>query len=152
MRVLFPPFVGVVLSVEAGLDFPASEKRKILTSAQTTPAHCQPLSRSSKISMAPTSVHIGRVACIGETTDSGRYFTLIYAKTHELSTMQDFTKISRCPRASTFGTKNRVLSIISGNSRESRSGIASNKADRHTLPVNTVSTSPCCKARFLLTS
>ena len=51
-----------------------------------------------------------------------------------------------------YGIRVLPLSIISGDSRESRSGIASNKADRHTLPANTVSTSPCCKARFLLTS
>ena len=33
-----------------------------------TPTHCQVLSRSPKISSAPTSVHIGRVACSGLTT------------------------------------------------------------------------------------
>ena len=37
-----------------------------------TPIHCQELSRSPKISNAPMSVHIGRVACIGLTTESGR--------------------------------------------------------------------------------
>ena len=61
--------------------------------ASNTPIHCQTLSRSPKNRNAPTSTITGRVALIGPTMVSGRFFMPKYPNTQLLSTMQLFSSM-----------------------------------------------------------
>ena len=129
-----------------------NEKTKIEPIARRMPTHCHRLSRSPKISSAPMSVHIGRVACIGLTTEIGRCLSEMYPKIQELRTMTDLRKVYRCAVKSSFGTKKGVVAIISGAMFDKRSGTDSRHAEIQTLIVSTSTTLLSRSATFLDTS
>src|SRR5215471_16679864 len=61
-----------------------------------TPTISSQAGLSPSTSSAPTSVHAGAVARIGDAMDAGRCLTAKYVATHEHATMQDFNAICPC--------------------------------------------------------